>query len=33
MSGNKDLDLALKWIEEHKIDKDFEEPIEVEEKP
>lgn len=33
MSGNKDLESTLKWIEENKENKDFGEPIEVEEKP
>lgn len=31
MSGNKTEEEALQWIEEHKKDDDFEEPIEVEE--
>ena len=30
LSGNKDKELALKWIEEHKNDADFNEPVEVE---
>jgi uncharacterized UBP type Zn finger protein len=33
MSGNKTEEEALKWIEEHKEDEDFEDPIEVETKP
>lgn len=30
LSGNKDLETALRWIEEHKNDADFNEPVEVE---
>ena len=33
MSGNKTEQEALQWIEQHKNDADFEEPIEVEAKP
>lgn len=33
MSGNKDIQEAKNWIEQHKADPDFNEPIEVEMKP
>ncbi len=33
LSGNKSTEEALKWIENHKADKDFNEPIEVEAPP
>ena len=29
MSGNKDLETAEKWIEEHKNDADFNEPVQI----
>ena len=29
LSGNKDLESAEKWIEEHKNDKDFNEPVQI----
>lgn len=33
LSGNKTYEDALKWIQDHKEDKDFEEPITIEEPP
>lgn len=33
MSGNKDIESTVKWIEENKNNEDFGHPIEVEEKP
>ena len=33
LSGNKTYEEALKWIQDHKDDKDFEEPIEIAEPP
>jgi uncharacterized UBP type Zn finger protein len=33
LSGNKTLEDALEWIQQHKDDPDFEEPVEVEQKP
>ena len=32
-SGNKDLEAALDWINEHKNDPDFSDPVQVEQKP
>lgn len=33
LSGNKDLEAAVAWINEHKNDPDFNDPIQVEQKP
>lgn len=33
MSGNESVEKALQWVEAHKADKDFEEPVVIEEKP